>query len=94
MKDADIRTTTDLPPYDVDDSDNFQNVPILVFSQICSVFIEDNWIMYCSCCKFECRGYFCADQVCVADAMHAASDTPFLRFTHNDIAPRYCTHFM
>ena len=94
MKDADNRATSDLPPYDDDNSDDFQNVPIPLFSRICSVSIDDRGIMYCSCCKIECRGYFCADQVCVADVVHAASGTPFLGFTHNDIAPCYYTHFM
>ena len=95
MMDADNNTSaSEVPPYDVDDMDDFQHVPIPLFSRIRSVSIDDKGIMYCSCCKFECRGYFCADQVCVADAVHAASGTPFLGFTHNDIAPRYCAHFM
>jgi len=47
MMDADNRiSASEVPPYDVDDSDNFQHVPIPLFSRICSVSIDDKGIMY------------------------------------------------
>jgi hypothetical protein len=95
MKNKEDMITPCSPPFDVDDlSADFKHVPLPLFSRIRCVSIDDGGTMFCSCCKFESRGYFCADQVSVAETVHAAKGVQFLGFTHNDIAPRYCTHYM
>jgi hypothetical protein len=95
MKNKEDMSTPCSPPFDVDDlSADFQHVPLPLFSRIRCVSVDDVGTMFCSCCKFESRGYFCADQVSVAETVHAAKGGQFGGFTHNDIAPRYCTHYM
>ena len=80
--------------FDVDDYDDFKHIPIPLFHRFREVSIDNNGVMFCSCCKFECRGYFCADQISVAELVYNASNIPFLGFTHHDIASRYCTDYM
>ena len=94
MKECVNAINQDCPPFDVDDADEFKHVPIPLFHRTRVVTVDDKQTMFCSCSKFECRGYFCADQVCVAEAVYAAKGVLFPGFTHHDIACRYCTDYM
>ena len=69
MKDCVNAINPDCPPFDVDDADEFKHVPIPLFHRTRVVTVDDKQTMFCSCSKFECRGYFCADQVCVAEKL-------------------------
>ena len=93
MKDVVGLVTPDCPSFDVDDAENVKDVLIPLFCRTCVVTIDDQQTMFCSCSEVECRGYFCADQVCVAEAVHAAKCVPFC-LTHHDISCRYCTDYM
>ena len=94
MKDFVDLITPDCPPFNVDDTEDFKDVPMPLFYRTRVVTIDDQQTMFCSCSKFECRGYFCADKVCVAEAVYAAKGVPFPGFTQHDIVCCYCTDYM
>ena len=72
-----------------EDYNDFRGVPVPLFERIREVTIDDNLVMHCSCCRFEGRGYFCEQQVCVADFVDKHSGQTFDGFTHEDVALRY-----
>ena len=93
VKEDDMIISPSSPTFDADDTDQFWHVPLLLFSQSRQIFIDEKGIMFCTCPIFECRGYFCADQVCVADMVYQASGKILPGFTHHDVACRYCTAY-
>ena len=62
---------------DVEKSSEFPGVPIPLFSRVRIVTIDKNKVMHCSCDKFNRRGHFCADQVCVAKSVYRAAGLTF-----------------
>ena len=85
---------SDAGDMDVDDFDEFKNVPIPLFHRIRYVDVDKDGVMHCSCCKFERCGHFCADQIAVAEFVHAYANCHFKGFTHHDVAMRYWIVFM
>ena len=79
---------------DVDDFEEFKNVPISLFHRIRYIDVDEDGIMHCSCRNFECRGHFCGDQISVAELVHAHADCQFEGFTHHAVAMRYWIIFM
>ena len=82
------------PGDDAIKSAEFKGVPIPLFARVRIVTIDANKVMYCSCEKFEGRGHFCADQICVANSVYRAAGLTFAGFTKSDVALRYTTAFM
>ena len=80
--------------FETEDCDDFNDVPIPLFERVREVTIDDNGVMSCECGRFECRGYFCEQQVCVAKAVYESSGMEFHGFTHHDIAARWRSAFM
>ena len=78
----------------VGDFDDFKNVPIPLFHRIRYVDVDEDGIMRCSCCRFERCDHFCADQISVAELIHAYAGCQFKVFTHHDVAMRYWIIFM
>ena len=54
-----------------DDIMNFRHIPIPLFKRVREVTVDDIGIMFCTCKRFECRGIFCEQQVCSAEAIYA-----------------------
>ena len=77
-----------------EDYNDFIGVPIPVFERICKVTIDGNEIMHFNCCKFKGRGYFCEQQICVADSVSEHLGETFDTFTHQDAVLQYRSDFM
>ena len=73
---------------------DFADVPIPLFTRTRTVTIDDSGVMFCDCCKYESRGYFCADHISVAKLVYKAHGLEFPGFTHHDVAMRYWLAFM
>jgi hypothetical protein len=79
--------------------DNAQLSPILIFSHIWSVTIDQTRTMFCSCKHFERIGLPCVHMACVATLCHATSafaphTSKFAGFTHHDIAVCWWSTYM
>ena len=90
----DTMVDSDTGDMDVDDLEEFKNVPIPLFHRIRYVDVDHDGVMHCSCRKFECRGHFCGDQISVAELVHSHTNCHFEGFTHHDVAMRYWIVFM
>lgn len=64
------------------------------FTRIRIVTVNDNNVMYCSCCRFECIGIFCVHQVVTAVEIYNELGEQFDGFTHHDVALRYRSDYM
>ncbi|KAL3757417.1 LOW QUALITY PROTEIN: hypothetical protein ACHAWU_005148 [Discostella pseudostelligera] len=64
------------------------------FTRIRIVTVDDNNVMYCSCCRFECIGIFCVHQVVTAVEIYNELGEQFDGFTHHDVALRYRSDYM
>ena len=77
-----------------EDHDDFKNIPIPLFQRVREVSIDKDGVMFCTCCRFECRGHFCEHQVATAEAICAALGISFDGFTHHDLVLRWRSDFM
>jgi hypothetical protein len=79
--------------------DNVQLSPILIFSRIQSVTVDQTGTMFCSCKHFERIGLPCVHMACVATLCHdtsvfASHTSKFSGFTHHDIAVHWWSSYM
>ena len=93
-KPASERMSSSFSDIEREDHDDFKNIPIPLFERVREVSIDKDGVMFCKCCRFECRGHFCEHQVATAEAICAALGIPFEGFTHHDLALRWRSDFM
>jgi len=78
--------------YDNDDGIPSHQVPL--FERVRDVTVDNDGTMHCSCCRFQCTGVFCEQQICIAELVHQARGEKFAGFTHHDVSVRYWSSFM